>query len=133
MHPEIVQDAPGSCPICGMALEPRAIGLAQAEENPEYDYMRRRFLVAAILTVPLVLIAMREMLPGGSLLENMASPRILGWLELALATQCPGRAVSGTVASTKVLLGNLKLLAGFGIETALLAEQAEAMRQEGRQ
>ena len=86
MHPEIVQDKPGPCPKCGMALESRTISLDEDEKNPEYDSMRRRFIFAAILTVPLAIIAMREMLPGGHLLENLASPRTLGWLELILAT-----------------------------------------------
>src|SRR6476620_10280084 len=45
MHPEIVRDAPGSCPICGMALEPRTIRLSD-EENPELTDMRRRFWVS---------------------------------------------------------------------------------------
>jgi Cu+-exporting ATPase len=85
MHPEVVQDGPGSCPKCGMALEPRIISLEE-DENPEYDYMKKRFIFGAILTVPLVLIAMRELLPGGHLLENLASPKILGWIELILAT-----------------------------------------------
>ncbi|MBU4264139.1 MAG: heavy metal translocating P-type ATPase [Proteobacteria bacterium] len=86
MHPEILREGPGACPKCGMALEPRTISLDEDEKNPEYDYMRRRFIFAAILTVPLVIIAMREMLPGGHLIENLASPRTLGWLELILAT-----------------------------------------------
>jgi len=86
MHPEIVQEGPGSCPKCGMALEPRTISLDEEEKNPEYDYMRKRFIISAILTVPLVFIAMREMLPGGHLIENMTSPRTLGWLELILAS-----------------------------------------------
>jgi Cu+-exporting ATPase len=86
MHPEIVQDGPGACPKCGMALEPRTISLDEEEENPEYAYMRQRFIFAAVLTVPLVIIAMREMLPGGHLIETMASPKTLGWLELILAT-----------------------------------------------
>jgi len=86
MHPEIVQEGPGSCPKCGMALEPRTISLDEEEKNPEYDYMRKRFILGAILTVPLVFIAMREMLPGGHLIENLTSPRTLGWLELILAT-----------------------------------------------
>jgi len=86
MHPEIVQEGPGSCPKCGMALEPRIISLDAEEKNPEYDYMRKRFILGAILTVPLVLIAMREMLPGGHLIENMTSPQVLRWLELILAT-----------------------------------------------
>ena len=86
MHPEIVQDEPGSCPKCGMALEPSTISLDEDEQNPEYDYMRKRFVFGAILTVPLVIIAMREMLPGGHFIENLAAPRTLGWLELILAT-----------------------------------------------
>ena len=84
MHPEIVREAPGACPKCGMALEPRTI--QEEEENPEYDFMRKRFIVAAILTVPLVIIAMREMLPGGHLIDILASHRILNWIEVLLAT-----------------------------------------------
>ena len=84
MHPEIVRDAPGSCPICGMALEPRAVTME--EENPEYDDMRRRFILGAILTVPLVLIAMRGLIPGLSAIEKGVAPSVLNWIELALAT-----------------------------------------------
>jgi len=86
MHPEIVQDGPGSCPKCGMALEPRTVSLEEEEKNPEYAYMRKRFVFGAILTVPLVIIAMREMLPGGHVIESLASPKTLGWLEFILAT-----------------------------------------------
>jgi len=86
MHPEILQDVPGSCPKCGMALEPRTVSLDEEAINPEYDFMRHRFLVAAALTLPLVLIAMREMLPGGHLIDVLASSRTRGWLELLLAT-----------------------------------------------
>ncbi len=84
MHPEIIQDNPGSYPICGMALELRTASLEEEEENPEYDSMRKRFISGAILSVPLVVIAMRGMLPGVALIENLASPRSLGWLELIL-------------------------------------------------
>ncbi len=86
MHPEIVQDKPGSCPKCGMALEAQTISLDDDKENPEYDYMKKRFLFGAILTVPLVIIAMREMLPGGHLIDNLASAGTLNWWELILAT-----------------------------------------------
>jgi Cu+-exporting ATPase len=86
MHPEVVRDEPGSCPKCGMALEPRTAAADEDEENPEYRYMLRRFIAGAVLTVPLVIIAMRGMLPGGHLLEEVASGRILGLLELVLAT-----------------------------------------------
>ena len=85
MHPEVEQLGPGSCPKCGMALESTLITLDE-EENPEYAYMWKRFLFSAILSIPLVIIAMREMLPGGQLIANLASARILGWTELFLST-----------------------------------------------
>ena len=71
MHPEIVRDQPGSCPICGMALEPRTITLEE-RPNPELVDMLRRFWISAVLTVPLLVGAMGNFIPG--------------WLELALAT-----------------------------------------------
>ena len=64
MHPEIVRDAPGTCPICGMALEPRDADARRRAENPELVDMTRRFWVAAALTLPLLALAMGEMLPG---------------------------------------------------------------------
>ncbi len=85
MHPEIVRDVPGSCPICGMALEPRTIA-AEEEENPELIDMTRRFWVSAVLSVPLVIIAMRHYIPGLSVIEHLLSPEVLKWLELILAT-----------------------------------------------
>jgi len=85
MHPEVVQATPGSCPKCGMALESRTLTLDE-EENPEYADMRRRFIFSAILAVPLVLIAMRQMLPGGQLIANLASDKVLGWIEMLLST-----------------------------------------------
>ncbi len=84
MHPEVVQDAPGSCPECGMALEPRTV-LLEEEENPELVDMRRRFWVAAALTIPVAIIAMGHLIPGHPL-EKLASPAVWGWVELALAT-----------------------------------------------
>ena len=84
MHPEVVRTEPGSCPICGMALEPRTPS-AEAEENAELVDMRRRFWVSLVLTVPVVSIAMVDLLPGRPL-EAFASPRFLTWMELLLAT-----------------------------------------------
>jgi len=86
MHPEVEQMGPGACPKCGMALEPRTPSLEHDQEDPEYAAMRKRFLFGAVLTAPLVLIAMRGMLGYGRTLETLASPRTLGWLELILAT-----------------------------------------------
>ncbi len=84
MHPEIIREHPDNCPICGMALEAKTI-IAE-EANPEYDDMRRRFISGTILTVPLVIIAMRDMLPGVGAIENQIAPHILNWIELLLAT-----------------------------------------------
>jgi Cu+-exporting ATPase len=83
MHPEIVRDEPGECPICGMALEPMTVSLEE-QENPELVDMTRRFRVSAILTVPLVVVAMGEVV--GLSFDWLASPRTLGWLQLSLGT-----------------------------------------------
>src|SRR5215471_13177900 len=84
MHPEIVRDAPGSCPICGMALEPRTVSLTD-EENPELVDMTRRFWVSVVLSFPLLLLAMSEMLPGNPV-ERLLPMRSLIWIQLTLAT-----------------------------------------------
>jgi len=87
MHPEVRQNRPGSCPICGMALEPRTVTLEGegGEENPELRDMSRRFWVSALLSLPLLLIAMAPHL-GWNLFERFVSPQTLGWIELILAT-----------------------------------------------
>jgi Cu+-exporting ATPase len=83
MHPEIVRYEPGSCPICGMALEPR---VATADEvNPELRDMSRRFWVSLALAFPLVLLDMSKMLPGMPV-QHAAAPWLLTWIEFALAT-----------------------------------------------
>jgi Cu+-exporting ATPase len=84
MHPQIVRQSPGNCPICGMALEPRT-ATANDEENPELREMTRRFWASLILTLPLLVIAMAEMLPEMSI-HHLLSPRWLVWTELLLAT-----------------------------------------------
>ena len=84
MHPEIVRNAPGNCPICGMALERRTVSL-EDEKNPELVDMTRRFWVSVVLTAPLLIIAMSEVVPGNPL-EQIASMRVLGWVQFTLAT-----------------------------------------------
>jgi Cu+-exporting ATPase len=83
MCPEVVREEPDSCPVCGMALEPRAIS-AEPQESPELVDMTRRFRVSLTLTVPLFLIAMSEMLPGRPL-EGLAPARMLSGIQLLLA------------------------------------------------
>jgi len=86
MHPEIVQEGPGSCPICGMALEPRTISIDE-EDNPELRQMTRRFWVSAGLSIPLLFITMGGLVTGiDVLLQSYASARMLTLLELFLAT-----------------------------------------------
>jgi P-type Cu+ transporter len=84
MHPEIVRSAPGFCPICGMALEPRDV-VADQEENPELVSMTRRFWTSVALTIPTLILAMSDLIPGQPL-QNVLSPRAIGWIELVLAT-----------------------------------------------
>jgi Cu+-exporting ATPase len=84
MHPQIVRDGPGTCPICGMALEPRTVSLEE-EENPELKDMTRRFWVSVVLTAPLFLVAMAHLLPGETL-GHFLSPERMGWIELLIAT-----------------------------------------------
>lgn len=82
MDPEIVQDEPGSCPICGMALEPMVVSLDD-EESPELVDMMRRFRVSAVLSLPVLVLAMGKMV--GLSFEGLASPRALTWLEFLFA------------------------------------------------
>jgi Cu+-exporting ATPase len=84
MHPEIVRDEPGSCPICGMALEPRTVTLEE-ETNPELVGMTRRFWFSLVLSVPLFLLTMSDMIPGQPVQQRL-SPRLLNWIQLVLAT-----------------------------------------------
>jgi Cu+-exporting ATPase len=84
MHSEIIRVAPGSCPICGMALEPKTI-TAEEEENPELINMTRRFKFSVVLTVPLVFIAMRHYIPGLTAIDRIIPAGIMKWFELILA------------------------------------------------
>ena len=84
MHPQIVADGPGACPICGMALEPITIS-ADGEENPELHDMLRRFRASIVLTAPLLLLGMSDLLPGRPV-QHALTPALISWIELALAT-----------------------------------------------
>ncbi len=82
MHPQIVQIGPGSCPICGMALEPKVISLDN-KPDPEYSDMKRRFWICTILTLPALVLAMGEMFTA---FRSIVSPSISVWLQFVLAT-----------------------------------------------
>ncbi len=82
MHPEIRQVGPGSCPICGMALEPAEVS-AEAGPNPELVDMTRRFWIGLLLALPVVVLEM-----GGHLadLHALIAGQTSNWVQLALAT-----------------------------------------------
>jgi Cu+-exporting ATPase len=84
MHPEIVRDRPGSCPLCGMALEPMGVPTGDEGPNPELVDFTRRFWVSAVLSVPLLIVAMAPML--GLTFQAFVDERAMVWLELALAS-----------------------------------------------
>ncbi len=83
MHPEIVKDGPGDCPICGMALEPMVASLEDGP-NPELVDFTRRLWVSALLSVPILVLAMGGMV-GLPVREWIGEP-LSSWIELALAT-----------------------------------------------
>ena len=80
MHPEVVQIGPGTCPICGMALEPMDV-FAEVEADPEYDSMRRRFWVSAALSLPLLVLSM-----FGDALGLRVAHSVRNLIEFVLAT-----------------------------------------------
>ena len=82
MHPQIRRPGPGSCPICGMALEPLVVTV-DSGPNPELADMTRRFWVAVVLTVPVLLEMGRDLLGG---VADLVSPQASAWIQLVLAT-----------------------------------------------
>ena len=84
MDPEIEQVGPGDCPICGMALEPKGIMVGE-EDTTELDNMTKRFWICAILSVPILFIAMFEHLPLNPL-KNIITPEFSIWIQLVLST-----------------------------------------------
>jgi len=120
MHPQIVRSEPGTCPICGMALERRTSTEAEGE-NPELRDMSRRFWFAGIATLPLFALAMSDALPGNPL-GDLLSMRARVWLELALATPvCLWSAWPFYVraaASIKNRSLNMFTLIGLGVSVA---------------
>ena len=85
MHPEVRQDHPGQCPKCGMNLEPEDGSNDHDDEGKEIRDLKRKMIVAAVLTLPVLLLAFDSMMPGLSF-DGFLSPKHQGWLELLLAT-----------------------------------------------
>lgn len=83
MHPEIERDAPGDCPICGMALEPKNISAATPEDDSELKDMTRRLWIGAALTLPVFLLAMSHLIPNTPAWFSGDASR---WIQFLLAT-----------------------------------------------
>jgi Cu+-exporting ATPase len=120
MHPEIVREEPGSCPICGMALEARTVTLAE-EDNPELKDMTRRFWIGAALSLPVLVVAMGDMVPGQPF-YRLASPRLLTWFQFVLSTPvvlwCGWPFFQRAWASFVNRSPNMFTLIGIGVGTA---------------
>lgn len=84
MHPQIRQEGPGNCPICGMALEPEVVTLEE-QENPELVSFTRRLWISTILSIPLFLLAMSDLIPGQPVQSNF-NPKFLVMVQFILAT-----------------------------------------------
>jgi len=122
MHPEIRQPGPGSCPICGMALEPETVTLNEGPD-PELVDMRRRFWWSALFTLPLFAYAMGDMIPSRPF-DQVIEPAFAQWLQLLLAT--PVVLWGGWPFFTRALQSvrtmnlNMFTLIGFGVAIAYL-------------
>jgi len=121
MHPEVRQRGPGSCPICGMALEPLLPTGAGEPDDAELRDMTRRLRVAVALALPLLALAMGDMLPGHPVSARLP-PGARGWLELALATPvCLWAAWpfhARAAASLRTRRPNMFTLIGLGVGAA---------------
>ena len=87
MHPQIQQDRPGICPICGMTLEPRSrgVGVGDEEDQREVNSLSRKFWIALVLTIPVLILAMGHAIPGLDL--DAIVPRQIGkWIEFGLTS-----------------------------------------------
>ena len=122
MHPEIEQDEPGDCPICGMALEP--VGVAVEEDNAELEDMTRRFGWSLGFTVPVVAIAMGDLLLPGAPVTSLIGSQIAHWLELVLSLPvCLWAAwpfYQRADASIRSMNLNMFTLIGIGVGVAFL-------------
>ncbi len=125
MHPEVVQIGSGSCPKCGMDLEPKEVSLEEEEKGSELKDWLWRFWLAAALSLPVLVLAMGEVIPGlGGWIKGLAAPRTRNWIELVLAT--PVVLVSGwpiLVRYWQSLVNrsmNMFTLIGLGVGVAYL-------------
>src|SRR4051812_15854565 len=85
MHPQIEQDHPGNCPICGMTLELKTVGVGDEEEQHELNSLSRKFWIALVLTIPVLILAMGHAIPGLHI-DAIVPKHIEKWIEFGLTT-----------------------------------------------
>ena len=121
MHPEVVRDGPGSCPICGMALEPMGVPAGPEGPDPELRDMTRRFWVAVVFTVPGVILAMGHLIPGdplSALLGHGVRPLVELVLALPVCTWAAWPFYVRAVQSVRNRSLNMFTLIGLGVSVA---------------
>ncbi|OFX00695.1 MAG: copper-translocating P-type ATPase [Alphaproteobacteria bacterium RIFCSPHIGHO2_12_FULL_63_12] len=123
MHPAVRQAAPGSCPICGMALEPEGGALPEADADTELSSMTRRLAVCALLTAPLVALTMADMLPGRPLDALLPAPASK-WAGVLLASPVVLWGAfpffQRALASLRTMRLNMFTLIGIGVGVAYI-------------
>ncbi len=122
MHPEVRDVRASACPLCGMGLEPEGIPVGE-EDTSELDDMSRRFWVSALLTLPLVVYAMGDMIPGLAL-HDMLPSGVGAWLQFLLATPVVlwggWPFIVRGVQSVRTMNLNMFTLIGLGVSVAYL-------------
>ncbi|MBC9867163.1 MAG: heavy metal translocating P-type ATPase [Opitutae bacterium] len=123
MHPRVRQTHPGSCPVCGMGLELESAAMAEEGPNPELVDFTRRFRIAALLTIPLLLLAMGPILGLGGVREALGEGGAL-WAELILGTPvvlwCGLPFLARGWSSFRTMNLNMFSLVGMGVMAAWL-------------
>ena len=123
MHPRVRQTHPGSCPVCGMGLELESAAMAEEGPNPELVDFNRRFRIAAVLTIPLLLLAMGPILGLGEVREALGEGGAL-WIELILGTPvvlwCGLPFLARGWSSFRTMNLNMFSLVGMGVMAAWL-------------
>ena len=119
MHPEVRQNGPGVCPRCGMGLEP--VDATIEQDDSELHDMTKRFRVATVFTVPLLLMVMLNMIPGHPI-ERILGPVLSQWIELALSTPvilwCAQPFFVHGVQSIRTVNPNMWTLISIGVSIA---------------
>jgi P-type E1-E2 ATPase len=124
MHPQIVRDAPGACPICGMALEPREV--TAEDSNPELAAMTRRLWISVALAVPMLALMVSAFLPAMPM-QHLFSARVWAWIEFALATPVVLWCGLGLATPMAIMVGT-----GRGARAGILIRNAEALEVFGK-